>query len=106
MLDIHSYQSPCIITGDSLRPDMLLSTAEKCFYIIELTVGFETNLNNNAHRKELKYLPLLTDRGNDYQTIESINLSMSCIVISCQSSESFIKICTELGFDNHHLRET
>ena len=42
-VDLPGYQSPWIITGDSLRPDMLLSTVDK-LYIIELTVGFETNL--------------------------------------------------------------
>ena len=83
---------------------MLLATAEKRLYIIELTVGFERNLNNNARRKEIKYRPLLTDLGNDYQTIEFIDLFMSYIGIFGQSSESFIKMCTELGFDNHHLR--
>ena len=38
--DLPGYLPHCIITGDSLRPDMLLSTAEKHLYIIELTVGF------------------------------------------------------------------
>ena len=51
--DLQGYLSPYIITGDSLRPDMLVITADKCLYIIELTVGFETNLDNNSKRKEL-----------------------------------------------------
>ena len=97
-----SYLSPCIITGDSLRPDMILSTADK-LYIIELTVGFETNLANNARRKELKYRSLVTDLSNDYNSIEFINLSISCLGIGGQSSESFLTMCTKLGFDNQHL---
>ena len=48
-VDLPGYLSPCIITGDSLRPDILLSTIDNRLYIIELTVGFETNLANNAH---------------------------------------------------------
>ena len=40
-VDLQGYLSPCIITGDSLCPDMLLITADICLYIIELTVGFE-----------------------------------------------------------------
>ena len=47
--------------------------------------------NNNARRKEIKYCPLLTDLGIDYQTIEFINLPMSCLGIFGQLSESFIK---------------
>ena len=61
-------------------------------------------LNNNARRKEIKYHPLLTDLGNDYQKIEFVNLSISCLGIFGQLSEYFLKMCTELGFDNHHLR--
>ena len=79
-VDLPGYLSPCIITSDSLRPDMLLSTADK-LYIIELTVGFETNLAKNARRKELKYRSLVTDLSNDYHSIEFINLSISCLGI-------------------------
>ena len=100
--DLPGYLSPCIITGDSLRPDMLLSTADNRLYIIE-KMGFETNLSNNTRRKELKYRSLLTDLSSDYHTIEFVNLSMSCLGIFGQSSDSFLKMCTELGFDNHHL---
>ena len=38
---------------------MLLTTADKCLYIIELTAGSETNLDGNAQRKEIKYWSLL-----------------------------------------------
>ena len=47
-VDLPGYLSPSILTGESLRPDMLLSIEDKCLYIIELTVGFETNLERNA----------------------------------------------------------
>ena len=89
-MDLPGYLSPCIVTGDSLRPDMLLSTTDK-LYIIDLTVGFEINLTNNAGRKELKYCSLVTDLSNDYHSIEFINLSISCLGIFGQSSESFSK---------------
>ena len=102
-VDLPSYLFPSIIKEDNLRPDMLLSTVDNRLYIIELTVGFETNLSNNTRRKELKYLSLLTDLSSDYHTIEFVNLSMSCLGIFGQSSDSFLKMCTELGFENHHL---
>ena len=47
-VDLPSYLSLSILTGESLRPDMLLSIEDKCLYIIELTVGFETNLERNS----------------------------------------------------------
>ena len=102
-MDLPGYLSPCTITGDSLRPDMLLSTANK-LYIIELTAGFETNQTNNARRKELKYRSLVSDISNDYHSTEFINLSISCFGIFGQSSESFLKICIELGFGNRSLQ--
>ena len=56
--DLPGYLSPCIVTGNSLSPYILLSTAGNILLIIELNVGFETNLNNNAYRNGLKYRPL------------------------------------------------
>ena len=75
-MDLPGYLSPSIITGDSLRPDMLLSTVDNRLYIIELTVGFETNLANNAHRKEFKYHSLVTDLANEYHSVEFINVKV------------------------------
>ena len=40
-VDLPQYLSSSLITGDDLCPDML----------IELSVGFETNLKNSANRK-------------------------------------------------------
>ena len=101
--DLPGYLSPCTITGDSLRPNIILSTADNVLYIIELTVGFETNLNNNARRKELKYRPLLTDLANDYKQVKFINLSISCLGIFGNSSDSFLKLYMERGISNGDL---
>ena len=49
--DLPGFLSPCIIVNQ-LRPDMLLSIGKTTLYMIELTVGFETNLNCNAERKQ------------------------------------------------------
>jgi hypothetical protein len=42
--DIPGFKNPSVITGDSLRPDLLLVTENRCLYILELTVGYESNL--------------------------------------------------------------
>ena len=57
--DVPCFPSPSIITGDNLRPDLLLKTKENCLYVLELTVGFETDLNCNADRKRSKYAFLI-----------------------------------------------
>ena len=71
--------------------------------LLVLTVGFETNLNNNAHRKELKYRPLLSDLATDYKEIKFVNLCISCLGIFGTSSNSFLKMCNDSGIDTHHL---
>jgi len=65
--DIPGFTSPSVITGDSLRPDLLLHFQKKCLYIIELTVGFESNLAKNANRKKVKYLDLVNQLKDNYR---------------------------------------
>ena len=58
--DLPSFLSPCFITGESYRPDLLL-TDKNILYVLELTVGFETNMQNNSDRKATKYSSLIND---------------------------------------------
>ena len=53
--DLPGFNSPSIITGDEYRPGMLLITSDNSLYAAELTVGHESNLRNNANRKNKKY---------------------------------------------------
>jgi hypothetical protein len=53
-VDLPGYKSPSIITGDTYRPNLLLSTSTGILYIVELTVGFESNLQKNVERKKIK----------------------------------------------------
>ena len=48
--DLPGFPNPSIITGDTYRPDLLLMTKNNCLYILELTVGYETKLQNNIER--------------------------------------------------------
>jgi len=43
--DLPGFISPSVITGDNLRPDLLLAFKNTCLYILELTIGFETNFS-------------------------------------------------------------
>ena len=84
---------PLLVTKP--RPDILLSAADNILYITELTVGFETNLNNNALRKGLKYRPLLTDLANDYKQVKFVNLCIRCLGVFGTLSDSFLKLFIE-----------
>ena len=97
--DLPSFLSPCLITGESLRPDLLLLTENKLLYILELTLGFETNIQINSYRKAAKYNSLLSELSPSYNTVTFINLSMGAIGAMGSSCTSFFSLLNDLGFD-------
>jgi len=102
-VDLPGSLSPFIITGDKLRPNILLSTADNILYIIELTLGFEANLKINPSRKKLKHHPFLVDLDKAYGRIEFVNLRTSSLSIFGNSLDSFLQMCNDIGIDKHHL---
>ena len=84
------YLSPSVITGDELRSDLLITLENKIIYIIELTVGYETNLLNNATRK--RHEKLINDQQNNYEKVIFVNLSISALGVSV-SHHSALLIC-------------
>ena len=66
--DLPSFPSPCLIAGDSFRPDLILyNKHNNKIHILELTVGFESNLTVASDRKLSKYRPLLTSLSASYK---------------------------------------
>ena len=61
--DVNGFLNPSIITAENYRPDLLFLIQSKCLYVIELTVGFESNLNNNAVRKKERKISELDQRN-------------------------------------------
>ena len=90
--DLPSFMSPSLITGDSLRPDLLLLTGKKVLYILELTLGFETNIQANSIRKANKYTPLLQDLSSSYNKVIFINVSMGALGVMGASCDSFLSL--------------
>ena len=56
-------------------PDLLLVLQNKCFYILELTVGFESNTRKNSHRKHTKYHDLIKQQVRLFTEVMSTYLS-------------------------------
>ncbi|XP_028418767.1 uncharacterized protein LOC114544297 [Dendronephthya gigantea] len=101
--DLPNYKSPSIITGNSHRPDLLLLTSKECLYIVELTVGFESNLENNVKRKKCKYLELIREQRKHYQAVKFINLSISSLGVFSKECSTFLEMLKDIGFErNHH----
>ena len=73
--------SPSLITGDSLRLDLVLVLNNASVYVLELTVGFEPNIKLNSDRKANKYHPLIGSLQKSYSTVKFVNLSISALEI-------------------------
>ncbi|CAB4008393.1 Hypothetical predicted protein [Paramuricea clavata] len=87
--DIPGFMNPSVITGDRLRPDFLLVTENRCLYILELTVGYESNLLVNANRKRQKYRDLINEQEADYDKFKT---SFRWAVIDGVVKKKYIKI--------------
>jgi len=92
-----------LITGDSLRPDLLLLTGNNALYILELTLGFETNIQANSVRKATKYTSLLQDFSSSYNKVIFINVSMGALGVMGSSCDSFLTLLKDLNFDKAYF---
>ena len=97
--DLPGFNSPSIITGDEYRPDMLLITSDNSLYVAELTFGHESNLRNNANRKNKKYSKLVMELKEDYRSVTFVNISMSCIGVFANKGISLLKMLDKIGFE-------
>ncbi len=103
-VDLPGYQSPSIITGDEYRPDLLLSTPNNILYMVELTVGYESNLANNAKRKKEKYKDLIIKLDENFVSVKFVNLSISSLGVFDKECDTFIEMMNDLGLDDQHQR--
>ena len=82
------FTSPSVVTGNKHQPDLLLTTKHNCLYILELTVGYETNLRNE-NRKHEKYKELIRELNSHFTTVKFINLSISATGVFEKQSSTF-----------------
>ena len=94
--DLDDFDSPCMITGHSLRPDMLI-IFNQTLYIIELTVGFESNVNSNSLRKMRKYSELVDTFSRKYDAVKFVNVSMGTLGMLGTSCDTFNAMLNEVG---------
>ena len=71
-------------------------------YVIELTVGYESNTVANGTRKAKKYEHRLNDSDlkRSHRKICFVNLVMTAIGIYSKHSEEFFKMLKDLNIDN------
>ena len=94
---LHFYHQ-ALLQGDSLRQD-LVQVTDTSLYILELTVGFESNLQVYSDRKKVKHHSLISDFTPTFSIIIFINLSMSTLGLLSKSSESLLLFLEDLKFE-------
>ena len=67
-------------------------TKDNSLYILELTVGYETNLRNNINRKCSKYKQLIEEQKKTFRSVKFINLSISALGVFDKESAAFINM--------------
>ena len=85
------------------RPDLLFLIQSKCLYVLELTVGFESNLNNNAVRKKEKYLNLINEMSRNYRCVR-FYLSMSSLGVFSDECSTFFDMMNDIGIGKKQQR--
>ena len=100
--DVPGYNCQRAITGDTYRPDLLLSTSTGTLYIVELTVGFESILQNKVEREKSKYKELIRKENKHFKTVKFVNLSISSPSNFARECFSFIEMHNALNFQRHH----
>ena len=103
LVDLPGFESPSTVTGDEYRPDLLLTTSDKRLYIIELTVGHESNLAKNVNRKKAKYKDLIRQLGDkNFSTVKFVNLSMSSLGVFDKECHTLLEMLKDLRLDKRH----
>ena len=97
--DVNGFLNPSIITGENYRPDLLFLIQSKCLYLAELTVGFESNRNNNAVRKKEKYLNLIKEMSRNYRCVKFVNLSISSLGVFSDECSTFLDMMNDIGIE-------
>ena len=100
--DIEGYINPLVIIGDENRPDMIITQNKSTIFVLELTVGFETNLDYNTKLKASKYREILKSPENKFEKVNFVNLSMGALgIVGAHSSVT--NILKALGFQQQEI---
>ena len=94
--DVSNFSSPSIITGEEMRPDLLIILDRSKMFVVELTIGFESNIAKKEVRKRNKYKNLTQSLKSSYDQVKYINLSLGACGIIGKGSKSFFDLLEEL----------
>ncbi|CAB4015646.1 Hypothetical predicted protein [Paramuricea clavata] len=94
--DIDGFANPSVITDLDDRPYMLvLNNTKDTICVIELTVGFETNITKNCKRKAARYKDICGSLRPRFRKVKYFNLSMGAIGMISKECKDFYKFLDE-----------
>ena len=67
--------------------------------VLELTVGFESNLKNNAVHKKEKYMDVVKDMRSNYRSVKFVKLSMSSLGVFSNKCSMVLEMMNDIGID-------
>ena len=70
-----------VITGEENLPNMIVTQNESTVFVLELSVGFETNIDLNTKRKANKYKEMLKPLENKFEKVNFVNQLMRALGI-------------------------
>ena len=93
------FPSPSLISGDTHRHDLILHNKRSNFlYLIEHTVGFESNLKANSEHELTKYRPIVASLSFSHNKVKFVNVPMSALGVLGNSCESITKYTERPGY--------
>ena len=72
-------------------------------YVLELNVGFESNMEKNGKQKNDKHKELLKSMEKDYTSVTFINLSMGSLGIIGKDSINLLKLLKATNMDKNSI---
>ena len=85
--DIEVHMNPSVITGEENLPNMIVTQHESTVFVLELSVGFETNIDLNTKRKANKYKEMLKSLENKFEKVNFVNQLMRALgIVGAHSS--------------------
>jgi len=99
--DIPGFTSPSLITGERYRPDMIIKKGN-ILWVLELTIGFETNILKNTQRKRDHYKTVIDDLKERYEKVNFVNLSLGASGVFGKDN-NFISLLKELGLTSQEI---
>ena len=96
-----NFSSPSIITGEEMRPDLLIILDRSKMFVVELSIGFESNIAKNEVRKRNKYKNLTQSLKSRYDQVKYINLSLGACGIIGKDFKPFFDLLEELKISDN-----